>query len=368
MTSSTTDRKRARRREPVVVVAGTRPNFVKLAPLVRAARARGLPLVWVHAGQHRSHAMSEAHLRALELPPPAVRLPGTRSGPGRIDRTTAHLMRALPVLRPRRVVVLGDVDASLAAARAAGALALPVAHVEAGLRAFDRRMPEERNRIAIDHASDLWHTTEPVAVENLRAEGIRGARVRRSGNVMADALEALRQEIEARRPEGRDPYAVVTLHRQANVDDPRRLSAWVDALVRAAARVPLEFPVHPRTRRRLGSAAGRLRRAGVRLRAPLDYLTFLGLVAGAAVVATDSGGAQVEASLLGVPCLTLRPQTEHLLTVERGTNRVLGADPRRMPKGLAEALASPPAPRGRRPRDWDGRAAERIAADWAALG
>lgn len=354
----------ARRRLRAVVVAGTRPNFVKIAPLLRAARAARVDMPWVHTGQHFDPTLSDAILRDLGLSAPAAEL---AVGEGSPMAQTARILLALgPVLAsldPDVVVVVGDVTSTLAAALAAADAGLPVAHVEAGLRSFDRAMPEERNRILTDHLSDVLYVSEPAGLVHLRREGFPHARVRLVGNPMVDALRRALPAIDRRATPPRGEV-VVTLHRAANVDVPARLSACCAAFARVAARRPVLFPVHPRTRRRLDDAglAGPLRAAGVELAAPMPYLDFLARVRSAAVVATDSGGLPEEAAVLGVPCLTLRAVTERPLTVSHGTNRLLGTDPRKIPAAV-EAAASRPRRAQRPSRLWDGRAAERIVAD-----
>jgi len=364
----TMGRGRAAGRGPWIAVAGARPNYVKLAPLVRAAKAQRRDLVWIDTGQHTSAALTTSMIRDLGLPAPAERLRAPRAGTGRIPRLAARLAPVLAARRPSLVVVLGDVDSTLAAALAAWRQDLPLVHIEAGLRAFQRGMPEERNRILVDGLSDRLYLSEPMAEEHLRREGCARGRIRKPGNVMADALEQHRAGIlkaaagQARR---RGSYVVATLHRQANVDVPGRLAGYVEALARVAREHPVVFPVHPRTRQRL-RAAGRDPRhlaAGLTAIRPLGYLGFLGLVAGSAGVITDSGGLQVEAALLGVPCVTARRRTEHRLTLTHGGNVLAGTDPRRLPAAVRHALSQAPIAR-RRPRAWDGHAAERIVADW----
>ncbi len=346
------------------MVAGTRPNFVKIAPLLRAARRASVEMPWVHTGQHFDPSLSDAMLADLGLPPPRVSL---AVGAGSPSTQTARILLALgPVLddlAPDVVVVVGDVTSTLAAALAAANVGRPLAHVEAGLRSFDRTMPEERNRVLTDHLSDVLYVSEPAGLVHLRREGVPRARVRLVGNPMVDALRAALPAIDRRAPAARGEV-VVTLHRPANVDDPGRLAALCEALARAARRRPVAFPVHPRTRRRLEEAGltGRLKTAGVEVLEPLGYLEFLARVRSAAVVATDSGGLPEEAAVLGVPCLTLRRTTERPMTVSHGTNRLLGGDPRRLPAAIEDAAAHPRGARRRSPL-WDGHAAERIVSD-----
>ena len=308
--------------------------------------------------------------RDLGLPPALTRLRAPPAGPERISSLTSRIGRRLARLDPSLVVALGDVDSTVAGALAAWRLDLPLVHVEAGLRSFEPEMPEERNRILVDGLSDRLYLTEPQAVAHLRAEGVSLGRIRRPGNVMADALHQAHPQILARAgseatPHARGGYIVTTLHRQANVDDPRRLAGYARALERVAGILPVRFLVHPRTRRRLedGGLLAGLEQAGVEMLAPRPYLAFLALVSGAALVVTDSGGLQVEAALLGVPCLTLRRRTEHELTLTHGGNRLGGGDPRRLLGHVRTALERPAA-RLRRPRAWDGHAAERIVSDW----
>ncbi len=361
-------RRGAEGRGPWIAVAGTRPNYVKLAPLVRAAKAAGRKLQWIDTGQHTARALSRDMAADLKLPAPVVRLRAPRTQ--RVPRLAERIGAELEARRPSLVVVVGDVDSTLAAALAAYRLDLPLAHVEAGLRSFERDMPEERNRVLVDHMSDRLYLSEPMAEENLRREGVARARIRKPGNVMADALHLFRPQIDRAAERWRKrtwgaPYVVATLHRQANVDDPRRLSAYAERLAAYAGGMPVVFPVHPRTRKRLAALGllPALKRDGVRVGPPRPYLDFLGLVSESAFVITDSGGLQVEAALLGVPCVTARRRTEHQLTVAYGGNVVAGTDPRRLSGAVNRVLARNPAD-FRRPRAWDGRAAERIVADW----
>jgi len=359
-----------RRRGPWIAIAGTRPNYVKLAPLVRAAAARGRRLDWIETAQHTAPALSRWVARDVRLSAPVCRVVAPPAGRGRIARLASDLATELGRRKPSLVVVVGDVDTTLAGAWAAWQLDLPLVHVEAGLRCFEPDMPEERNRVLVDAMSDRLYLSEGEAEENLRAEGVARSRIRKPGNVMADALRHARTAIlqAGAREVARldlDRFGIVTLHRQANVDEPRRISAYARALARVARDIPLVFPAHPRTLRtdaRLGWVQV-LRDAGVLVEPPLPYLAFLGLVARAQVVVTDSGGLQVEAALLGTRCVTARKRTEHQLTLRHGGNRLAGTDPRRLP-GFVRAALEAAAPAGRSPRAWDGRAAERIVADW----
>lgn len=355
-----------------VAVVGARPNFVKLAPLVRAARSAGRELRWVHTGQHEAPSLARALWRDLDLPAPAAVLAHVPPGPRRAETMARALAEPLARLDPALVVVLGDVDSTVAGALAARALKRPLAHVEAGLRSFERGLSEERNRRRVDRLSDLLHASEPAASLQLRREGFAPTAVHDAGNVLADALAWARPRLAERagvlrRGLAARGYGVVTLHRAANVDDGERLERFALALARVAERLPLVFPLHPRTAARLGAdARRRLRRAGVRLVEPQPYLRFVGLLRDAALAITDSGGLPVEASLLGVPCVTLRARYEHRLTLTHGTNTLAGADPRRLASGVERALTSRASSRPR-PAAWDGQAARRIVARWRRL-
>ncbi len=351
-------------RGPWLAVAGTRPNYVKLAPLVRAAQARGSDLVWIDTGQHTDPRLRDATLADVGLPAARVTLTAPVPGPDRIEHMAAALGVVLEAHAPSVVIVLGDVDSTAAAALAAWRLDLPLVHVEAGLRSQDASMPEERNRILADALSDRHYLTEPGAAVHLEAEGVESERLVVAGNVMADALAFARPRVRAvQRPEGLTDagYVVATLHRQGTVDDPRRLAQWVEALGRIAADRPVLLPVHPRTEARLGGAEA-LAAAGIRALKPQPYLAFLALVSRAAAVITDSGGLPLEAALLGVPCVIARDRLEHELVLSHGGAVLAGEDPSRLAEALRAAEdrgGSLPA----RPFAWDGRAAERIVAD-----
>jgi len=350
----------------VVHVVGARPNFMKVAPVVRALAARGATQRLVHTGQHYDASMSDVFFADLGLPSPDVHL-GVGSAPhgeqtGKVMIAFERALAELP--RPDWVVVPGDVNSTLAAALVAAKAELRVAHLEAGLRSFDRAMPEELNRVATDHVSDLLLTPSPDADANLGREGIPAERVVRVGNTMIDSLLVALPAARARRaPErlGLEPgrYALVTLHRPSNVDDPDTLYRILGALGRLARELPVLFPVHPRTRARLAAPALAGAAAALQVAEPMGYLDFLSLTAGARLVLTDSGGVQEETTALGVPCLTLRSNTERPITVSEGTNTVVGTDPAHILPAVARALASPP--RGRCPALWDGKAGERVA-------
>lgn len=366
------------------LIAGARPNFMKLAPLVRALQADGR-LRWrlVHTGQHHDHAMSGVFFEQLGLPPPEVSL-GCHGGSH--AQLTARILQAYePVVladSPAACVVVGDVDSTLACALVARKLGVRVAHVEAGLRSGDMRMPEEINRRATDAISDWLFTTEPSATAHLRREGHAEAQIHEVGHVMVDNLlyqHALLAGVDRQGWLGRAEqvaavsragrYGVVTLHRPSNVDDAGQLAALMQALSSLSERVPLIFPVHPRTRGRIESL-GLQWPSTLMLLPPLPYRPFLALWSEAALVLTDSGGLQEETTALGVPCLTLRDNTERPITVERGSNQLVGTD---AGKVLAAAHAcldaldrGERAGVGSRPPLWDGAAAQRIVAVLAA--
>jgi UDP-N-acetylglucosamine 2-epimerase (non-hydrolysing) len=357
----------------VALVVGARPNFMKAAPILEAMRGAGAPgvafdPVLIHTGQHYDHALSDLLFRQLGMPEPDHHLGvGSASQPVQTARIMTALEPLFQELSPDLVMVVGDVNSTVAAAFVAASLRIPVAHVEAGLRSFDRGMPEEVNRVVTDRLSDLLFTTEPSGAENLRAEGVEEERIAFVGNVMIDTLEkhrAAARELDAPRRLGLEAggYALATLHRPSNVDDPARLESMVRVLEAMAERLPVVFPVHPRTGARLADAglAARLR-SNVRIHdlEPQGYLDFLGLMADARLVVTDSGGIQEETTVLGVPCLTARENTERPVTVTHGTNRLVGTDPDDIIAAVDRVLASP-APAPSAPEGWDGRAAERI--------
>lgn len=358
----------------VLNVVGARPNFVKIAPLLREMAERPqIEPVLVHTGQHYDARMSDGFFEALALPVPDVNL---GVGSGSHAQQTAEVMKRLePVVeavRPDVVLVVGDVNSTLAAALVAVKLGVRVAHVEAGLRSFDRSMPEEINRLVTDTTADDLFATEESAVINLAREGIPAERVHFVGNVMIDALRLARPLWQAStvfRDLGLDPdqrYGVVTLHRPSNVDDPRRLRELVGALRELGAHVPLIFPVHPRVKTRLArenvtwlTPPRGVPDQGLVCTEPLGYLDFIALVNRASLVLTDSGGIQEETTMLAVPCLTLRENTERPVTVTHGTNRVIGVAPRRIVDEGLRALQHPPMPQAPPPL-WDGHAAARI--------
>lgn len=348
------------------LVAGTRPNFMKVAPVWRVLEARRLPRRLIHTGQHFDSSMSDVFFRDLGLPEPDVQL--AAGGGTQAEQTASVLVgieRALLQARPSVLVVVGDVTSTLAAALAASKLGVPIAHVEAGLRSGDWTMPEEVNRVVTDRLSDLLLTTTPEATQNLAREGIPTTRVRFVGNVMIDSLHwALRTPTDALRRFGLEHhrYALVTLHRPANVDAVASLRETLAVLRTIAARMRVVFPMHPRTAARADALGltGEFRSiAGLTVCTPLGYNDFVTLMSKAGVVATDSGGVQEETTALGVPCLTLRSGTERPVTVEVGTNVVVGLDSKRIDAEL-ETIASGRAKRGRVPDGWDGNAAGRV--------
>jgi UDP-N-acetylglucosamine 2-epimerase (non-hydrolysing) len=361
----------------IACVVGARPNFMKIAPILRALRAR--PHVFapalVHTGQHYDQAMKDAFFDQLGIPEPDVDL-GVGSGSHAVQ--TAEIMRRfepeLDRLRPEVIVVVGDVNSTIACALVAVKKGIAVVHVEAGLRSFDRGMPEEINRVLTDQISDLLFTTEPDGERNLRREGVDPTKVHFVGNVMIDTL--LMNRSRAATPatvlaglengaaclDSDSGYGVLTLHRPSNVDDPATLRRLLGVLSEVATSLPLVFPVHPRTRERIRAAGlgDLLHSPRFVVAEPLGYLELLGLMTQARLVLTDSGGIQEETTALGVPCITLRENTERPITVERGTNTVVGTDPVAIRRCVADVLQTG-GKQGRVPDLWDGRAAERIA-------
>jgi len=351
-------------RREIVMIAGARPNFMKIAPIAIALRdAPGLFGTIVHTGQHYDRQMSDLFFEQLGIPEPALKL-GVGSGTHAVQ-TAEVMLRLEPVLverKPALVLVVGDVNSTVAAALVASKLRIPVAHVEAGLRSSDRSMPEEINRIVTDAVSDLLFVSEPSGIKNLAHEGVSPEKVHFVGNVMIDTLLRLRSEAARLRvPAGLglddNAYAVLTLHRPANVDDPASLRELLAPVLELAETMPVIFPVHPRTRAGL-RALGLDDRPGFRLLDPLGYLEFLDLMSSARIVLTDSGGIQEETTVLGVACVTIRDNTERPITVSEGTNRLAGTTSAGVRAAIGEALAS--APSGRVPSLWDGHAAERI--------
>ena len=351
-------------RVKILHVVGARPNFMKVAPILAQLKTRqGVEQVLVHTGQHYDARMSDVFFQDLGMPDPDVHL-GVGSG-SHAQQTAKVMVEIEPVLareKPDVVVVAGDVNSTIAVALVAAKMGLAVAHVEAGLRSRDWSMPEEINRVLTDRLSDLLFTPSRDGDENLRAEGIDPARVHFVGNVMIDSLQAAlprarQSRIHERLELPRKGYALATLHRPANVDDPAALARLLSALAEVAAQVPVVFPIHPRTRSRLPPG---FEAPGLKLVEPLGYLDFLALTADARLAMTDSGGIQEETTALGVPCLTMRENTERPVTVDVGTNQLVGTDPAKAVAAAREVLAGR-VKQGRLPELWDGRAAERVA-------
>lgn len=351
----------------IMAVAGARPNFMKVAPLMAEFLDRGpdriAPLL-VHTGQHYDAQMSDAFFRDLDIPAPDINL-GVGSG-SHADQTAEVLKRIEPVLKehdPDALVVVGDVNSTLAAALAAAKLGIPVAHVEAGLRSFDREMPEEINRVLTDAISRWLFTTEASAKENLLREGIPSERISFVGNVMIDTLLAnldRARKLDTLQRLALEPgsFGLLTLHRPSNVDDPEQLRDVLGVLEEIHDELPLLFPVHPRTEAAIATSLGenRLRLKTIQ---PLGYLEFLQVMAHARLVLTDSGGIQEETTALGIDCLTLRDTTERPITISKGTNRLVGRDPGALRKAFRDVIDGP-AKKGQVPPGWDGKAARRI--------
>lgn len=351
----------------VLTVVGTRPNFVKMAPVVAALeRYDGLAVRLLHTGQHYDRALSDVFLHQLTMPAPDVFL-GVGSGT-HAEQTSAVLVgveRALMTDRADALLVAGDVNSTMAAALAAAKLRVPVVHLEAGLRSGDWSMPEEVNRVVTDRVSDLLLCPSRDGAANLLREGIEGDRVAVVGNTMIDSLRKLlptarespvMDELELES----EAFVLVTLHRPALVDDLAHLRATMDVLAELAERMPVVLPLHPRTRSRLASTAFRPQ-DGLRLTEPLDYLRFLRLESEARLVVTDSGGVQEETTALGVPCLTYRTTTERPITIDLGTNRLIGTDPGVLRRVTEEALATPMPSAPPAIPLWDGDAGVRAA-------
>lgn len=361
---------------PVICVVGARPNYMKMAPILRAFANHSpvIPTLLVHTGQHYDAAMNDRLFSDLELPRPDINL---EVGSGSHAVQTAEVMKRFePVIDEhgaRAVLVVGDVNSTLACALVAAKRHIPVVHVESGLRSGDRRMPEEVNRVLTDQISDLLYTTERSALDNLTREGIAAERVHFVGNVMIDTLLANRPKaVPADRilsEAGYDPvriengYGVVTMHRPSNVDVPETLTRLIGALHQVSQDLPLVFAMHPRTRKNIEAfgLAHLLDSPGFIVLPPQGYLEMVGLMSGARIVLTDSGGMQEETTALGVPCLTMRENTERPITVEQGTNTMVGVNAQAILDGAADVLATG-GKGGRAPELWDGCAAERIAA------
>ncbi len=364
---------------PVLCVVGARPNFMKMAPILRALAHHTPPIdsLLVHTGQHYDQDMSDRLFEALGLPRPDVNL---EVGSASHAVQTAEVMKRFEPLvdqyKPSCVLVVGDVNSTLACTLVAVKKNVPVAHVEAGLRSGDRKMPEEINRVLTDQVADRLYTTERSADANLRAEGIAAQRIVFAGNVMIDSLMSHRAQAPGpaqtlaalgmdaallNHPKG---YGVVTLHRPSNVDDAASLTHLLDVLIEVAKQLPLVFAMHPRTRANLErfGLMSRINPEQMVCLPPQGYLEMLGLMASATLVLTDSGGLQEETTALGVPCLTLRENTERPITIAQGTNTLVGSSRDLILQSVAEILTGH-GKRGRIPEYWDGHAADRIAAD-----
>lgn len=359
---------------PILCVVGARPNFVKIAAIVKAMRRATVPLPvrLLHTGQHYDADMNRQFFRALDIPDPDINL---QVGSASHAVQTAEIMRRFePVLeseRPAAVLVVGDVNSTLACALVAAKKGVPVVHVEAGLRSYDRTMPEEINRVLTDQIADFLFITEEGARGNLVREGVAEARIHFVGNVMIDTLRdhlvhavpaALTLQECAPASWRHGAFAVLTLHRPSNVDDPRTLRSLLTSILALSERIPIVFPAHPRTRARIEELKLPLALddESLAMVPPLGYLEMLGLMRAAKLVLTDSGGIQEETTALGVPCITLRENTERPVTVSEGTNTLVGRNPERI-LGVANEILRSGGKAGRLPELWDGHASERVA-------
>lgn len=350
------------RDRPIVHVVGARPNFMKAAPVIAAVRELGTPQRLVHTGQHYDAALSDVFIEQLGLRPDVNLGVGSGSHAAQTAATMSAFDGLMDSETPGWVVVYGDVNSTIAAGLVAAKRGIPVAHVEAGLRSFDDRMPEEINRRLTDHLSDLLFVTAPEGLTNLAAEGIAGDRVRFVGNPMIDTLLGNLDRLDSAAAQARHglnrPYAVVTVHRPSNVDDPSAALRIVRMLADLEAAVPVVLALHPRGRQML-EGQGLRSSARMRITGPLGYVEFMSLVRGAALVVTDSGGIQEETTMLDVPCLTVRENTERPVTISHGTNRLVA------PEAVAAAALDILAGRWLAPTDrpplWDGQAGKRIA-------
>ena len=348
----------------VLCVAGARPNFMKIAPVMAAFAETGIAAQLLHTGQHYDAAMSDSFFADLGIPPPDHHL---EVGSGSHAVQTAEVMKRFePVLesaQPQAVLVVGDVNSTIACALVAAKRGVRVIHVEAGLRSYDRGMPEEINRVLTDQISDLLFITEKSALANLVREGIDPARVEFVGNVMIDTLyRNLERAVPASRTLGvaLPQYAVLTLHRPSNVDDRDTLAALIDVVAEINRRLPVVMPLHPRTRGNIEKFGFTAKLDDLHILPPVGYLEMLGLMRDARLVLTDSGGIQEETTALGVPCLTLRENTERPITIAEGTNTLVGPDPDAIRAAFNEVMTGG-GKAGRIPEFWDGRAAMRIA-------
>jgi UDP-N-acetylglucosamine 2-epimerase (non-hydrolysing) len=350
----------------ILHVVGARPNFMKVAPVYRALREQAVRQTLVHTGQHYDANMSDVFFQDLEIPAPDVNL---NVGSGSHAQQTAAIMRGFEGVvlerKPDRVLVYGDVNSTVAAALVCAKLGIPVDHVEAGLRSFDRTMPEEVNRLVTDQLCDLLFTPSEDGDANLILEGVPKARIQRIGNVMIDTLVRLLPKAKSRFEQVEAalritrPYVLVTLHRPSNVDDPRTLQAILSALDEVGQRAKILFPVHPRTEK-LMKEFGVLAGQNIQLAQPLSYIDFLALQTQAACVITDSGGIQEETTYLGVPCITVRENTERPVTASMGTNILVGKDYAAVKTHALQAINGT-FKKGSIPQLWDGQASQRIA-------
>jgi UDP-N-acetylglucosamine 2-epimerase (non-hydrolysing) len=343
----------------VLNVVGARPNFMKIAPIVQEMKQTpGLEGILVHTGQHYSEGMSDVFFRDLDIPAPDVHLGvGSGSHAEQTARIMVEFEKVCLEQNPDLVLVVGDVNSTMACTIVAAKLLVPVAHVEAGLRSFDRSMPEEINRVVTDALASILFTTSRDADENLKREGVDASKIFFVGNVMIDTLLKHSKKAAAIEMDKPQQYALVTLHRPSNVDNANVLGSILDALKEISASIPVLFPIHPRTAKCVRDFG--LSMNGIRTMDPLGYLEFLHLEANATVVLTDSGGLQEETTILGVPCLTLRNNTERPVTITQGTNTMVGTDKARIVEAFRRIMAEPQKPPNA-PEFWDGHAAERI--------
>jgi UDP-N-acetylglucosamine 2-epimerase (non-hydrolysing) len=344
-------------------IVGARPNFMKAAPVISALDERAVPQVLIHTGQHYDERMSEVFFRDLGMPEPDLNLGvGSGSHAGQTAALLTALEDAIGEIRPTCVVVYGDVNSTLAAALLCSKVHVPLIHVEAGLRSFDRTMPEEVNRVLTDAVADLLLITSPEAYAHLADEGVAESKIRFVGNPMIDTLLKHRPRFDDAAIRERltlpDDFGVVTLHRPANVDDPQVAKPIIEALSSVSDRLPLIIPLHPRGRQRLADL-GLVSGPRLQVLDPLGYLEFMALVAAARLVITDSGGIQEETTVLGVPCLTLRPNTERPITISHGTNRL--TDAAHLCATVESTLGAADGPPADGPPLWDGRAGVRCA-------
>ncbi|MCG5524329.1 UDP-N-acetylglucosamine 2-epimerase (non-hydrolyzing) [Ectothiorhodospira haloalkaliphila] len=361
---------------PILCIVGARPNFMKIAPIMRAFAAERLPAMLLHTGQHYDRDMNDTFFNDLGIPKPDFNL-GVGSG-SHTQQTAQIMLRVEPILNqlnPSAVLVVGDVNSTIACALVSVKQGIPIIHVESGLRSNDRTMPEEINRILTDQLSDLLFTTEPAALSNLQREGISPERVHLAGNVMIDTLHFnLPRAIPYRTtiehlgiadslPTLTEGYALLTLHRPSNVDNLETLESIVSTINQLALQLPFIFPMHPRTRDRLErfNLLGKLDNKRIITTPPQGYLQLLGLMKDSRIVLTDSGGIQEETTALGIPCLTLRENTERPITIHQGTNTLVGRNPELILRAFHQGLEPNPK-RSEPPKHWDGKAAIRIAA------